>query len=424
MRIRQALALAACAAALASPHAAQAAPDDTIPALALADALRAAARNLDVAIAGRNAQAAQADVAAADHAPLPQLSAKLSQIDLQNGVGPGNVLTTKRIDKGVGLDWTWERGDKRALRTEAARRGAGAALADVDEVRVQQMLAAHAAFFDLLAAQDRLAEVQRVEQGAQQLAATAARRLQAGDLAQQDAARAAIEAQRAAADTLAARQDVQRARSVLALQTGLDARTLIARDDWPAADTRITALNADINDDTLARRGDVRAAVERVRAAEAALGGARALRSTDLSWGASLDHYPGTSTRQLELRVQMPLAWGYHYEGEAGRAQAQLDLARDQLDKTRRTAAAELQQLRDAVAAATQRGQRYDEEILPRAREVLQRAELAYSKGALPLTDLLDARRTLRATLLEALAVRTERAKALGAWQLRSTAQP
>lgn len=429
MRIRQALALAvgaaACVAALASPPAASTArPSTDTPPLALADALRAAANNLDVAIAGRNAQAAQADVAAADHAPLPQLSGKLSQIDLQNGIGPGNVLTAKRIDKGVGLDWTWERGDKRALRTEAARRSAGATLADVDEVRLQQMLAAHAAFFDLLAAQDRLAEVQRVEQGAQQLADTAARRLQAGDLAQQDAARAAIEALRAGADTQAARADVQRARGVLALQTGLDARSLSARAEWPtAAAINTPAFNA-ITDEALARRADVRAAAERVRAAEAALGGARALRSTDLSWGASLDHYPGTSTRQLEVRVQMPLAWGYHYEGESGRAQAQLDQARDQLDKTRRMAAAELQQLQDAVVSTGQRAQRYDEEILPRAREVLQRAELAYNKGALPLTDLLDARRTLRATLLEALAVRTERAKALGAWQLRSELRP
>ncbi len=439
MRIRQALTLAAraaaCAVALASPHAAHAQAPAHAPAqapaaetsraqapppLTLADALRAAAVNLDVAIAGRNAQAAQADVVSADHAPLPQLSAKLSQIDLQNGIGPGNVLTAKRIDKGVGLDWTWERGNKRALRTEAARRGAGAALADVDEVRVQQMLAAHAAFFDLLAAQDRLTEVQSVEQGAQQLAQTAARRLQAGDLAQQDAARAAIEALRAGADTQAARLDVQRARSVLALQTGLDVRGLNARSDWPSTAAERIAVTADM----LTQRADVRAAAERVRAAEAALGGARALRSTDLSWGVSLDHYPGTSTRQVELRVQMPLAWGYRYEGESGRAQAQLDLARDLLDKTRRSAEAELAQLQDAVASATERAQRYDADILPRAREVLQRAELAYGKGALTLTDLLDARRTLRTTQLEALAVRTERAKALGAWQLRSTPQP
>jgi hypothetical protein len=36
------------------------------------------------------------------------------------------------------------------------------------------------------------------------------------------------------------------------------------------------------------------------------------------------------------------------------------------------------------------------------------------------LTDLLDARRTLRTVLLEALAARSDLAKAAGAWQLRT----
>jgi len=54
---------------------------------------------------------------------------------------------------------------------------------------------------------------------------------------------------------------------------------------------------------------------------------------------------------------------------------------------------------------------------------VAQSAELAYAKGALPLSDLLDARRTLRATALEALAARQDHAKALGAWQLRTQPQ-
>ena len=58
-----------------------------------------------------------------------------------------------------------------------------------------------------------------------------------------------------------------------------------------------------------------------------------------------------------------------------------------------------------------------------RARQVAQNAELAYSKGALPLSDLLDARRTLRATALEALSARQDHAKALGAWQLRAQPQ-
>jgi cobalt-zinc-cadmium efflux system outer membrane protein len=411
MSIRQALFLAAAACAAA----AQAGP------ISLDEALAGARANLDVAIANRGVAAAQADIAAADHAPLPQLSAKLSQIDLQNGIGPGNLVRDKRIDKGVGLDWTWERGDKRGLRTEAARRSAAAAEADRDDVRTQQALAAWGAYFDLLAAQGRIEELAEVERSARQTAEVARARLKAGDVAVQDAARAEIEAERARADAESAQLDRRRAQLVLAQISGREseARTLEARAEWPPA----AALDAAPATEALVeQRADVRAAAERVRAAESALGGASAQQKSDVTWGASFDHYPGTSTRQVELRLSMPLAWGYRYEGEIGRAQAQLDQARDALEKSRRAAATELQRLRAEVEAAAQRSRRYEAEIVPRSRDVAARAELAYGKGALPLTDLLDARRTLRAVMLDALAARTDLAKATGAWQLRGSA--
>ena len=394
-------------------------PTAQAEAISLADALTAAASNLDVTIATRGLAAAQADITAADHAPLPQLSAKLSQIDLQNGIGGGNPLTQRRIDKGVGLDWTWERGNKRGLRTEAARRSAAAAAADVDEVRTLQQLATQAAFFDLLAAQGRIEQLTAIERSARQTAETARARLKAGDLALQDAARADIEAERVQADGASAQLDLQRAQFTLAQLTGREAQaaSLSAKADWPAADTANTTVNVDA---LLDLRADVRAAAERVRAAETALKGSGAQRQSDITWGASVDHYPGTSTRLVEFRLSMPLALGYRYEGEIGRSQAQLDQARDALEKTRRTAATELQRLRAEVATAALRAQRYSGEILPRSREVAERAEQAYNRGALPLTDLLDARRTLRAVLLEALAARTDLAKAQGAWQLRS----
>ena len=389
--------------------------------LTLADALAAAASNLEVTLATRGLAAAQADIAAADHAPLPQLSAKLSQIDLQNGIGGGNPLTQRRIDKGIGLDWTWERGAKRSLRTDAARRNAAAAAADVDEVRTQQKLATQAAFFDLLAAQGRIEELSAIASSARQTAATARARLKAGDLALQDAARADIEAERVQADGASAQLDLQRAQFALAQLTGREtqAASLSARPDWPADEAAGGGASVEALVDL---RADVRAAAERVRAAESALQGSNAQRQSDITWGASFDHYPGTSTRLLEFRLSMPLAFGYRYEGEIGRAQAQLEQARDALEKTRRSATTELQRLRAEVATAAQRAQRYRGEIVPRSREVAERAEQAYNKGALPLTDLLDARRTLRAVLLEALAARTDLAKAQGAWQLRGSA--
>ena len=432
MRIRQALCLAAaalaCAQAQAQPNAPTAPAAPAAP-LSLQEALAAARSNLEVAIATRGVGAAAADVLAADHAPLPQLSAKVSQIDLQNGVGPGNWFTAKRVDKGIGIDWTWERGDKRALRTEAARRGAGAAEADLDEVRLQQALAAHAAFFDLLAAQGRLEQLQAIERSALLTAETARKRQAAGDIALQEAARAAIEADRARADSDSAALAQRRAQLALAQITGLPSAAMQVRDDWPA--TRAANDPSDPSDPSdereapafaalLERRADVHAAALRLQAAQAALQSATAMRQSDITVGTSLDHIPGTSTRQLELRASMPLTWGYRYEGETARAQAQLEQARDALERTRRAAGSELMRLHAEFGAAARRAERFDADIVPRAREVAARADLAYAKGAMPLTDLLDARRTLRAVLLDALAARTELAKASGAWSLRS----
>ena len=89
--------------------------------LSLAQALQAAQNNLDVSLARRAFEAARGDVTAADRAPTPVLTSKAASINLQNGIGGGNLLRDKRIEKAIGVDWTYERGNKRELRTQAAK---------------------------------------------------------------------------------------------------------------------------------------------------------------------------------------------------------------------------------------------------------------------------------------------------------------
>ena len=391
--------------------------------LSLAQALQSARNNLDVSLARRALAAAQGDVAAADHGPAPLLSAKAASIDLQNGVGGGNLLTQKRIDKAIGLDWTWERGNKRALRTRAAQRNVDATQADIEETLVQQQLAASFAYFELLAAQERITQIAAIARSADQLSATAARRVQAGDLAAQDAARTEIEAQRARTDLLTAQLDRQRAALALAQLAGLPyTGTLVVQPDWPNRLTDDARSGDAVVYPAVEARSDVRAAQQRVEAARALLDVASAQKSADLTLGTSFDHFPGTSNRLLELRVQMPLygvLGGYNFQGEVARAQAQLDQAQDLLEKTRRTASTEFQRLQQDRQGAAARALSYETTILPRARKVAEMAELAYSKGAMSLTELIDARRTLRTILIEDLAARTDHAKAAQAWALR-----
>jgi cobalt-zinc-cadmium efflux system outer membrane protein len=398
------LALPACAWAQAAP-----------PVLTLAQALQAARENVDVSLARRALAAARADISAADHAPAPVLSGKASSIDLSNGIGGGSVLGSKRIDKAIGLDWTYERGDKRQLRTRTAERNADAAQLDLDEVTVQQQLAVAAAFYDVLAAQERIVQVSAIGKSAEELSAASQRRQRAGDISQQESLRTEIESRRAQAELRAVQAD--RTRAALALGRLIGVRgDLGVEQAWPRM-----AVDVPPAPDP-EQRADVLAARQRVQAAQAAFDSALALRKNDVTLGTSIDHYPGTSRRLLELRMQMPLAGlfgSYGYEGEIARARAVLDQSQDQLDKTLAGATAETARLVEDLKASASRATEFEQSIVPRARQVASMAELAYSRGALPLVDLIDARRTLRTVLLDDVGARAEYARAYAAWQLR-----
>ncbi|MBA2965624.1 MULTISPECIES: TolC family protein [Ramlibacter] len=390
---------------------AQAAPQ----VLTLAQALQVARENVDVSLARRALASARADVVAADHAPIPVVIAKASQLDLANGIGSGSVLGSKRIDKSLGVDWTYERGNKRELRTRAAEGVAGAAQHDVADVVVQQQIAVASAYFDLLAAQERVEQVGAMERGAAELAGASQRRQRAGDISLQESLRTEIEARRAQTELRGAQADRQRAALTLAQLLGLQGE-LQVEPAWPP----LVAEQPGLPD--IEQRADVLAARRRVEAAQAAFDAAAALRRNDLTLGASLDHFPGTSSRLLELRVSVPLGGmlgAYGYDGEIARARATLDSTQDQLEKVRRQARAESGRLAEDLRSAAARAAEFEQAIVPRARQVAGMAELAYSRGALPLVDLLDARRTLRSVLLDDLAARADFARASTAWQLR-----
>ena len=388
--------------------------------LTLSEVLEAARQNLDVRMAQQDVVATRADILAANHVPLPVLSAKAASGD-QVGFANGALTSQRRIDKSVGLDWTWERGGKRVLRTQASQYNAAATQADLAEIMILQQLMAKDAFFDVLGAQERLTHVQAMAQSAMQLAATAQKRLNAGDLSAQDFARVEIEAQRAQSDVQSAELDRQRAAVALSQITGRQLRPHNVNEwrlqtDWPG-NVLASVVPAQA---WLDGRADVQAASLRMAAAQAILDNAQALKTIDPTVGLSLDPQANASNRLVELRLQFPLQVGYAYEGEIGRALAQRAQAQEQLDKVRLAAQSEWTSLQQDLSNAAERLKAYEQQILPRARKVAEQAELAYTKGAIPLVDLLDARRTLRASLLEALNVQTEYAKAALAWQLRS----
>ncbi len=395
--------------------------------ITLRDVLRAVNDSAEVRLARQAQAGAEADVLSADHAPLPVLSSKLSQIDLQNGLGAGDWLGRKRIDKAIGIDWTYERGDKRLHRTSAAKSLVAATAAEIQETQLQQMLAGQAAYFDWLAARERVQLATMMELASRESVSAAQTRLKAGDLSQQDASRIEIDAARVGVDKSTAQLDLARAVVTLAQVTRRSdvAAASVGPVEWPTVTdySQPAAVVDEAATSLIAMRGDVRASRERVSAATSALESAYALQKVDPTWGISFDHYPGTSTRLIELRVQIPLTWGYRYQGEAARAQSDLKQAELTVERVMRDARTELARLHEEAVAMERRTESFDKDIVPRASQVASQAEFAYKRGALSLTDLLDARRTLRTTQLDALAARADLAKARTALMLRTDPQ-
>jgi cobalt-zinc-cadmium efflux system outer membrane protein len=234
--------------------------------------------------------------------------------------------------------------------------------------------------------------------------------------------RVEIEAERAMSDFKKSQLDEKRASFTLAQTLGIaqsPGQTINLATDWPLIDTQALEQSKSL-EFWLSARPDVQAFHLRTQAAQALLENAKALAKIDPTIGLSVDSNPGTSKRLTELRVQFPLQISSTYDGEIGRATAQYFQAQTQYEQAKLNAEAEWLGMREAYSAAMVRHKIYSLEILPRAQKVATQAELAYAKGAIPLVDLLDARRTLKASLIEALDVQSEYAKTYTALQLRA----
>jgi cobalt-zinc-cadmium efflux system outer membrane protein len=76
------------------------------------------------------------------------------------------------------------------------------------------------------------------------------------------------------------------------------------------------------------------------------------------------------------------------------------------------------------LASSLERVSRYQTNLLSEARKAAKAAQFAYSQGALDVTSLLDARRTLRAIEFDAANAYADYAKSLAVWQVVQTYLP
>ncbi len=379
-------------------------------------------RNHDLAIATTTVASAQASMLSAGAAPNPVLGVSTGSIDLAGHNGTGS-LWRKRVDTIVSLSQLIERGGKRELRRENAQHNVRAADADLLDVRRHLRLLVAQAYADLHAAQDKLAATRDSAQLLDSMLSAAQARRKAGDIAGADVERVRVDALRAKNEVAAADAEVSRARHMLALLLGEGERAdqLEASDAWPPPDDATVPSGASIAG-IIDRRPDVLAAAARLDAAGAGTRLAESLRTRDISVGVQFEHFPqpGSSSpagNSVGVSLQLPLFTRHYFEGEIGLSLAALDAARETHARVRAVAESEIGSALATLRGAAERVRRNRDELLVAAEKAAVAAEYAYRNGAVSVIDMLDARRTLRATRLDALNALADFSKALASWR-------
>lgn len=381
-----------------------------------------AARNRELQFGRRLVEGAEADRLSAGQRPNPNLYLNATQIGHTYPPNYDAGGANRRADMTVGLNQLFERGNKRELRMGAADSNVTASRGDYAEIQRQQKVVLYSAYFDLVASQERLRIAAETAAAFQKTIDAVERRLKAGDISAADVARIRVDALRGQNDARTAQAERAKAQTQLAyiIGTERDAARITAVDAWPA-------LGADIDmaaiDKAVDGRADVQAAQARVGAAEKNRELARSLRTRDVTAMVQFDRTPWnpesnlTSANTLGFGVSVPLFTNYYYDGEIRRAEVDLESARENYERVRALARGEIEARRADLDAARERVQRFEGSLLKEAQRAADGAEFAYSRGAIGVMDLLDSRRQLYATRLEASASQADYAKSLAAWQ-------
>jgi cobalt-zinc-cadmium efflux system outer membrane protein len=392
--------------------------------LTLADAERLLTeRNRELIAARRAVESAGAQRTIAAVRPNPTLSLNSSSISSNPGTGPG-PLNQKRIDTVLRIDQPFERGGKRELRMDAAEVLERAARGDSLDVLRLQLAQVRGAYYDLKQAEEKVVILAETAQLFGRTFAAAQARLKAGDLAAAEVAKVQVDHERAQNDARAAQADLARARIALGYLIGEDrgADEMRAVDPWPSPERPDAAAVERAIAQATNARPDVLAAKARVAAAEKLRDLARSQQTRDITLGAQYERYPGNiPSDSIGFGISLPLFTGNDFTGDIQRSEVDRYSALDALARARAVAGNDIRRAASDLAAASERLERYDSSLLDAAQRTAQAVEFAFQRGATSVLEVLDARRTLRAVRLEALAARTDHAKALAAWRASLT---
>lgn len=298
----------------------------------------------------------------------------------------------------LGVNQLLEFPQKRAVRRQIAEQESREIETEIDLVRLEVIFQVRQAFYEVLLAQEQLAYARQDQELAEDYLKMAELKLAAGDVA-------AVEVLRAQVETLSAANAVRSAVRELTLAKGrLNyhlARSreapveIVGRLEMPFAELAL----ADLQAEALRLRPELRRLRLSREKEELVQARARWSNLPDLDFNVSRHRLEGMPTTwSFTLAAPLPFLLQQRQRAEIAESAAMARALERETEQARRTILLEVEQAYTQAQAAREQILHYQQEILPRAREVLEMLMFSYQEGEIGGIELIEARRTLNAS--------------------------
>jgi outer membrane protein, heavy metal efflux system len=350
--------------------------------LTLSAALRMALdTNPDLSAARHELQAVEATVLQAGALPNPAL--EMSVEDRRRETRETTFVLNQLL----------ELGGKRGARLSAAERGKDAAAAELQAKRAEVRAAVITAFFDVLAAQERMRLAEESAQLAQRGTDAASRRVAAGKVSPVEETKARVAESTVRLELSQAKAELAASRKRLSATWGNPAP------QFERAEGRLDALPELPDLKELSSRMATAPSMLRARSeldrrhALAQLESSRRIPDLTISLGVKRSEELGRN--QAIVGVSAPLPLFDSNRGNVLEALRRTDKARDELSAAEIHLDGDIAQAYERLSFARQEAEALQKEILPGAQSAYDAATRGFEYGKFGFLDVLDAQRTL-----------------------------
>jgi cobalt-zinc-cadmium efflux system outer membrane protein len=366
-----------------------------------------AAANLDYAAQRYNVDIAKAAVAIAKEFPNPTLSLggardlRFHGEYLQNSNGQW-VNQTQPEARSVGLDQTIEYFGKRKWRIRAAEQSYHAAAVTLEDFLRNLKLDASKAYVEALATQRTFDQQRQAADYLSQLVTAQRVRFNAGDIGQTDFTQSRVEELQSQNDLLNAENDARTAQLALSTFLGRDrGQTTFLLRGRLELEPRVFDLGQLLGSALLVRP-DLIALRHARDGAQSGVRLAQANRMPDVDLGLSYNYTsqsqnfvdPTPADSQLALSFSFPLPLWHRQHAEIQTARFAAEQSEKTLQSAELKAEVQIRQAFSAYQIMRERVQKFHDELLKGADDVLTAKRFSYEHGQTTLLDLLDAQST------------------------------